>query len=173
MYSIGESGIGNIRGKRIIVPTGICMKIKASRILISLLFLTAACSYASGESSFPPWDADVAVADNNIKITKKENNARENQRQAYRKAPSRKRHRRVYNGPQGGGYFLIRLFQVVISPQDGPNCRFNPVCSAYGKQAVEKYGILLGSTLAGDRIIRCNPYSPPGNDPVPDKIFER
>jgi putative membrane protein insertion efficiency factor len=149
------------------------MKIKISMILISLLSLTVAYSHVSGESSFPPWDADVKVADQNSKIKKTGNSARRHQHHADKKTPSEKKHRQVYNGPQGGGYFLIRFFQVVISPQDGPNCRFNPVCSAYGKKAVEKYGILLGSTLAGDRIIRCNPYSPPGDDPVPDKIFER
>jgi putative membrane protein insertion efficiency factor len=148
------------------------MKIKAFMI-ITLLFFIAAYSDANGEGSFSPWDADVRIADQNITIKKTVNIVQKHQHRANKKISSRGRHRQIYNGPQGGGYFLIRLFQIVISPQDGPNCRFTPVCSAYGKRAVEKYGILLGSFLAGDRIIRCNPYSPPGSDPLPDKIFER
>ena len=61
---------------------------------------------------------------------------------------------------------------MVISPQDGPNCRFEPVCSAYGKHALEKHGLILGLMLAGDRVIRCNPYNPPGKDPCPDTIYD-
>jgi putative membrane protein insertion efficiency factor len=148
------------------------MKIKAFMI-ITLLFFIAAYSDAKGEGSFSPWDTDVRIADQNIKIKKTVNIVQKHQHRANKEISSRGRHRQIYNGPQGGGYFLIRFFQIVISPQDGPNCRFTPVCSAYGKRAVEKYGILLGSSLAGDRIIRCNPFSPPGSDPLPDKIFER
>ena len=77
--------------------------------------------------------------------------------------------RPIYNGVQGGAYFLIRFFQIVISPQDGPSCRFSPVCSAYGRQAVQKFGAFFGALMAGDRLIRCNPYNHPGNDPIPDK----
>ncbi|MCL1911222.1 MAG: membrane protein insertion efficiency factor YidD [Leptospirales bacterium] len=76
----------------------------------------------------------------------------------------------IYNGVQGGAYFLIRFFQIVISPQDGPSCRFSPTCSAYGRQAVQKFGAFFGALMAGDRLIRCNPYNPPGSDPVPDKL---
>ncbi|MCU0822845.1 MAG: membrane protein insertion efficiency factor YidD [Spirochaetes bacterium] len=78
----------------------------------------------------------------------------------------------VYSAPQGGAFFLIRFFQIFISPQDGPGCRFKPTCSHYGKHAVLRYGSLLGSILAGERLLRCNPYSPPGPDPVPQRIFE-
>ncbi|HNU91287.1 MAG TPA: membrane protein insertion efficiency factor YidD [Spirochaetota bacterium] len=68
---------------------------------------------------------------------------------------------------------LIRFFQVVISPQDGPNCRFHPTCSAYAAAAVERFGMFAGSLLAGDRVLRCNPYTPPGEDPLPMEIFGR
>lgn len=77
----------------------------------------------------------------------------------------------VLNGAQGGAFFLIRFFQIVISPQDGPNCRHIPTCSAYGKQAVMKHGAFLGSVMAGDRLLRCNPFYPPERDPVPDRVF--
>ncbi|MBN2041904.1 MAG: membrane protein insertion efficiency factor YidD [Spirochaetes bacterium] len=66
---------------------------------------------------------------------------------------------------------MIRAFQKFISPQDGPNCRFHPTCSRYGKVAVLRYGAFIGALLAGDRIIRCNPFTPPGEDPVPDTLF--
>ena len=76
----------------------------------------------------------------------------------------------VYGGPQAAAYSLIRFFQIVISTQDGPHCRFEPVCSAYGRKAVSRYGAILGSMLAGDRIIRCNPFNAPGPDPVPGSL---
>ncbi|HSV95754.1 MAG TPA: membrane protein insertion efficiency factor YidD [Spirochaetota bacterium] len=79
----------------------------------------------------------------------------------------------MYGGPQAAGYLLIRFFQVVISPQDGPNCRFHPVCSVYAAAAVERFGLLAGSVLAGDRVLRCNPYTPPGEDPLPLEILGR
>jgi hypothetical protein len=78
----------------------------------------------------------------------------------------------VYNGPQGGAFFLIRFFQIVISPQDGPNCRHIPTCSAYGKDAVLKHGAFWGAILAGDRLLRCNPFYPPSKDPVPEKLIK-
>ncbi len=122
--------------------------------LIFQLFI----SLALAKRPFIPWDANVKIADENIKI--KENTGH------------KKRVLRAYNGPQGGAYFLIRFFQIVISPQDGPNCKYRPTCSAYGKSAVLKYGALIGSILAGERLLRCNPYTSPGNNPVPESIFE-
>ncbi|MDY6969480.1 MAG: membrane protein insertion efficiency factor YidD [Spirochaetota bacterium] len=77
----------------------------------------------------------------------------------------------MYNALSGAAYFLIRFFQIVISPQDGPSCRFKPVCSVYGRIAIQRFGALPGAMLAGDRILRCNPISPPGEDPVPYTIF--
>jgi putative membrane protein insertion efficiency factor len=79
---------------------------------------------------------------------------------------------RVFSGIQGGAWLMIRFFQIVISPQDGPSCRFHPTCSAYGRQAVQKHGALLGAFMAGERLIRCNPYSTPGEDPVPDRLYD-
>ena len=78
----------------------------------------------------------------------------------------------VYSGPQAAGYFLIRFYQIFISPQDGPNCRHRPVCSAYGRDAVKTHGVLPGAVMAGDRLLRCNPYMDPMVDPVPDKLSE-
>jgi putative membrane protein insertion efficiency factor len=126
------------------------------------LALLIISSPAAAETGFSPWNADVNVADENIASIAPDQRAA-----TYRRGNS------VYGAGQGGAYFLIRFFQVVISPQDGPNCRFNPTCSSYGRKAVERFGAIIGSILAGDRLIRCNPYNPPGDDPVPASLRDR
>lgn len=60
----------------------------------------------------------------------------------------------------------IRLYQVVISPVLGPRCRYHPSCSRYAIGAIGQYGILRGVVLAGWRLLRCNPFSRGGLDPV-------
>ena len=62
---------------------------------------------------------------------------------------------------------LIRFYQKHISPYKGTKCPYNPTCSNYALQAVEKYGVVQGGFLALCRIIRCNPFSHGGYDPVP------
>lgn len=62
---------------------------------------------------------------------------------------------------------LIRLYQKYISPMKRTKCPYFPSCSNYGIQAIEKYGILKGGLLALWRILRCNPFSHGGYDPVP------
>ena len=62
---------------------------------------------------------------------------------------------------------LIRLYQKYLSPMKTTRCPYCPTCSAYGIQAIEKHGAVKGSLLAGWRIIRCNPFSRGGYDPVP------
>ena len=109
---------------------------------------------------FGPWDASVAVGDELLDPEP----ARDPDRlQAVRG---------IYDSFTGGALLLIRAFQIWISPQDGPSCRFHPTCSAYGKTAVQKYGAFLGSVLAGDRMLRCTVFARPGDDPVPDHLLE-
>ena len=60
----------------------------------------------------------------------------------------------------------IRLYQRVISPALPRRCKYHPTCSAYAVQAIQTYGILRGSLLAGWRLLRCNPFSYGGYDPV-------
>jgi len=60
----------------------------------------------------------------------------------------------------------IRLYQVVLSPALGPRCRYAPSCSDYAIQAIREYGILRGLVLAVWRLLRCNPLSAGGFDPV-------
>ena len=60
----------------------------------------------------------------------------------------------------------IRLYQRVISPALPRRCKYEPTCSRYAVQAISRYGILRGSVLAGWRLLRCNPLSHGGFDPV-------
>ncbi len=62
---------------------------------------------------------------------------------------------------------LIRLYKIYISPMKTTKCPYFPSCSDYGLEAVQKYGALKGGLLALWRIIRCNPFSHGGYDPVP------
>jgi len=60
----------------------------------------------------------------------------------------------------------IRLYQRAISPLLPRRCKYEPTCSRYAAQAVQEYGILRGAILAGWRLLRCNPWSHGGYDPV-------
>ena len=62
---------------------------------------------------------------------------------------------------------LIKLYQKIISPLLGANCRFYPTCSQYALEAIEKYGFFKGGWMALRRILRCHPFHPGGYDPVP------
>lgn len=61
---------------------------------------------------------------------------------------------------------LIEFYQKYISPGLGHNCKYEPSCSEYTKQAIEKYGVVKGILKGGYRILRCNPFSKGGYDPL-------
>ncbi|MCR4691919.1 MAG: membrane protein insertion efficiency factor YidD [Lachnospiraceae bacterium] len=61
----------------------------------------------------------------------------------------------------------IKLYQTYISPMKTTKCPYFPSCSNYGIEAIEKHGVLKGGILAFWRILRCNPFSKGGYDPVP------
>jgi putative membrane protein insertion efficiency factor len=63
--------------------------------------------------------------------------------------------------------YLIRLYQKVLSPILGAQCRYTPTCSQYAVEALQKYGALKGGWLAFKRILSCNPFGGHGHDPVP------
>ncbi|UBF27682.1 membrane protein insertion efficiency factor YidD [Kovacikia minuta CCNUW1] len=62
---------------------------------------------------------------------------------------------------------LIKGYRVFISPLFPPMCRFQPTCSQYALEAIDRHGVLKGSWLATCRICRCHPFHPGGYDPVP------
>ena len=65
---------------------------------------------------------------------------------------------------------LIKIYQTVISPFTPSTCRFQPTCSHYAKEALEKHGFFRGGWLAIKRIFSCHPWGRSGFDPVPDKL---
>jgi len=65
----------------------------------------------------------------------------------------------------------IRLYQRFISPALPRRCKYEPTCSAYAVSAVRELGVVRGSILAGWRLLRCNPFSHGGWDPVSDRTL--
>jgi putative membrane protein insertion efficiency factor len=63
--------------------------------------------------------------------------------------------------------YMIRAYQMVISPLKPPSCRFYPTCSQYSLTAIEKYGPFRGGWMAIKRILKCHPFHPGGIDHVP------
>lgn len=64
----------------------------------------------------------------------------------------------------------IKFYQRYISPMKGAKCLYIPTCSQYGLEAIQKHGAFKGSILAIWRILRCNPFSKGGVDPVPEEF---
>jgi putative membrane protein insertion efficiency factor len=64
---------------------------------------------------------------------------------------------------------LIKLYQFLLSPFLGQNCRFHPTCSQYAVEAINEHGVLKGGYLSMRRIIKCHPFNEGGLDPVPKK----
>lgn len=64
---------------------------------------------------------------------------------------------------------LIKFYRSAISPHTAPSCKYTPTCSQYGLESIERFGALKGSALTIWRILRCNPFSKGGYDPVPEK----
>jgi putative membrane protein insertion efficiency factor len=62
--------------------------------------------------------------------------------------------------------FIIKIYRKYISPYKRPSCKFYPTCSQYALEAIEKYGSLMGTFMSIWRILRCNPFSKGGYDPV-------
>ncbi len=62
---------------------------------------------------------------------------------------------------------MILFYQKYVSPLKTTKCPYYPTCSAYGLEAIRKYGAIKGGALAFWRILRCNPFSKGGYDPVP------
>lgn len=61
---------------------------------------------------------------------------------------------------------LLGVYKALVSPFLPPACRFEPTCSEYARQAVEKYGAVTGVWMGAKRILRCQPFCKGGHDPV-------
>jgi putative membrane protein insertion efficiency factor len=62
---------------------------------------------------------------------------------------------------------LVRGYRLILSPWLGNNCRFDPTCSDYSLQALERHGAIVGTYMTIHRIVRCHPFCAGGHDPVP------
>jgi uncharacterized protein len=62
---------------------------------------------------------------------------------------------------------LIRAYQIGISPLMGRHCRFEPSCSHYAIEAIDRHGVMHGGALSLKRLCRCHPWHVGGYDPVP------
>jgi len=157
------------------------------RFLFVIVIFFALLSVSVQAKNFKPWDSEVSVGDETVSVRYKSYNNKKKKvafhhhkkkHKYYRGYFLVKKQKRIhrshhFNAIQAGASLLVKIYQVVISSQDGPNCRYDPVCSVYARQAIERYGAFWGSIMAGDRLIRCNPYNPPGKNSVPVNLFRK
>jgi len=68
------------------------------------------------------------------------------------------------------GVIFVRGYQLALAPFSGGACRFEPSCSAYAIEAIERRGLRQGLWLAVRRLARCHPFARPGIDPVPPAV---
>lgn len=81
-------------------------------------------------------------------------------------------HRRWYS-PAGLALLLVRGYQAVRAASPYRWCRFEPTCSSYTATAIARFGLVRGGYLGARRILRCNPWSVGGYDPVPESVRQR
>jgi hypothetical protein len=63
---------------------------------------------------------------------------------------------------------LIRIYQKLVSPRLGSNCRYSPTCSSYAAEAITRFGVVKGGWFGMKRVGRCHPLRDGGYDPVPE-----
>ena len=63
--------------------------------------------------------------------------------------------------------WIVKVYQLLLSPFLGQQCRFYPTCSQYSVEALQKHGALLGSYYTLRRLVRCHPWCAGGGDPIP------
>ena len=68
---------------------------------------------------------------------------------------------------------FIKVYQLIISPIIGQNCRYLPTCSDYTVECLKQYGIIKGTFLSLKRISKCHPWGSYGHDPVPSKLEKK
>ena len=72
----------------------------------------------------------------------------------------------IMNMPKVVLITLVRMYRLLLSPSLGSSCRFEPSCSAYSLQALERHGAVAGTYLTLGRLVRCHPWCDGGLDPV-------
>jgi uncharacterized protein len=75
--------------------------------------------------------------------------------------------------PARSALLLLRFYKCAISPMFLPACRYVPTCSEYAMEAIDRYGIVKGSTRAFVRLLRCHPFAKGGVDPVEKNAIAR
>jgi putative membrane protein insertion efficiency factor len=75
---------------------------------------------------------------------------------------------RLLRLPQQSLILLVRGYRFLLKPWLGSACRFEPTCSAYAMEALQRHGALGGSAMTGWRLLRCQPWCHGGCDPVPE-----
>lgn len=75
--------------------------------------------------------------------------------------------------PQSIAIYIIKAYQYLLSPLLGNNCRFNPTCSFYAIEAINRFGVIKGCWLTSKRILKCHPLNAGGSDPVPPSKKEK
>jgi len=78
-----------------------------------------------------------------------------------------------YTTPQVLAVSLLKAYQRWLSPLLGNNCRFDPTCSFYAIEAINRFGVVKGCWLASKRILKCHPLNAGGSDPVPPSKKEK
>lgn len=73
-----------------------------------------------------------------------------------------------YLRPRSWAVGLIRIYQKLVSPNLGVNCRYSPTCSSYAAESISRFGVFKGTWLGVKRIGRCHPLREGGYDPVPN-----
>lgn len=92
------------------------------------------------------------------------------------KIPAKKGNGRNWQGawPKTPGRLLgigfIKAYQFLLSPIVGRSCRHLPTCSEFGYEAIARHGLIAGGWLTFWRVLKCNPFSKAGLDPVPTKM---
>lgn len=76
---------------------------------------------------------------------------------------------KLYAFPRQALIFVIELYRAWVSPMRMPTCRFEPTCSTYAVEALQKRGFVYGSLLSIWRLLKCGPWHKPGYDPVPER----
>ena len=72
--------------------------------------------------------------------------------------------------PQSALVLLVKGYRLLLSPSLGSSCRFEPSCSAYSLEALQRHGAVAGTGLTLWRLVRCHPWCDGGHDPVPPRV---